>query len=153
MELNSQQIQEIIPHRYPFLLLDKVTELETGRSASAIKNVTINEPFFTGHFPGEPIVPGVLIIEMIAQLAAIVYCSNYLGQASERNDTAPDTREKVGYIAEVKRVKFFRPVKPGDQLVIKVKNELAFDIFSTVEGIVTVEDEVVAKGSLVVTQK
>lgn len=109
MELNVQDIQKIIPHRFPFLLIDKVIELTPNEKLVALKNVTVNEPFFVGHFPGEKIMPGVLIIEAMAQAGCVYfyYSKNMQGKSL------------IYYLAKVS-AKFVRPVVPGDQLVIEV---------------------------------
>ena len=108
--MNIDQILEYLPHRYPFLLVDRVTEIEKGISITGYKNVTINEPFFTGHFPGNPIMPGVLILEAMAQVSGI------LGFVT--NDSKP-TEGRIQYFAGSNRVRFKRPVIPGDQLVLE----------------------------------
>ena len=108
--MNIDQILEYLPHRYPFLLVDRVTEIDKGVSITGYKNVTINEPFFTGHFPGNPIMPGVLILEAMAQISGI------LGFVT--NDSKP-TEGRIQYFAGSNRVRFKRPVIPGDQLVLE----------------------------------
>ncbi|HBG06928.1 MAG: 3-hydroxyacyl-[acyl-carrier-protein] dehydratase FabZ [Geobacteraceae bacterium GWC2_58_44] len=108
--LDIVQIMELLPHRYPFLLVDKVIELEQGKRIVAIKNVTMNEPFFQGHFPGFPVMPGVLIIEAMAQVAAIMA---YL-TASE------DSGDKVSYFMAIDKARFRKPVKPGDTMRIEI---------------------------------
>ena len=107
--LDIVQIMEILPHRYPFLLVDKVLELEVGKRIVAIKNVTMNEPFFQGHFPGHPVMPGVLIIESMAQVAAIMA---YLAEGEGATD-------KVSYFMAIDNARFRKPVKPGDTLRIE----------------------------------
>lgn len=110
--MDIEQVMQYLPHRYPFLLIDRVTELELGKSITAIKNVTINEPFFNGHFPGAPVMPGVLILEAMAQAAGILSfkTKNY-------------TPEQIGiiYFAGIDGARFKKPVKPGDQLVLKAE--------------------------------
>jgi 3-hydroxyacyl-[acyl-carrier-protein] dehydratase len=106
--IDIKEIQSILPHRYPFLLVDRVLELEPGVRAVGIKNVTMNEQFFTGHFPGNPIMPGVLIIEAMAQVAAILAFKSGL----------PGT---AVYFMSIDKVKFRKPVVPGDQLRFEVK--------------------------------
>ena len=108
--LNVTEIQGILPHRPPFLLIDRVIDTDKKTYVVAIKNVTMNEPFFTGHFPGAPIMPGVLIIEAMAQAAAIVVMIN------------PDNRNKIPYFMSIDKVKFRKPVVPGDQLQIRIDN-------------------------------
>ena len=107
MELNIKEIMKIIPHRYPFLLVDKIVEFEEGSHAVGIKNVTMNEPFFQGHFPGEPIMPGVLILEALAQTGAVAALS------------LPENRGKLALFGGVKNARFRRQVVPGDVLTLE----------------------------------
>ena len=111
-ELNIEQIKKALPHRYPMLLLDKVTDYEPGVSLTAIKNVTVNEPFFQGHFPQQPIMPGVFIIEAMAQASAVL---GLLSNGGERH------WNKLYYLVGVDNARFRKTVGPGDQLVIEVK--------------------------------
>jgi 3-hydroxyacyl-[acyl-carrier-protein] dehydratase len=104
--LDVNEIMKILPHRYPFLLVDRILELESGKRIVGRKNVTMNEPFFPGHFPGHPVMPGVLIIEAMAQVAAIL--------AYQSSDDS--LRSKVTYFVGIDNAKFRRPVVPGDQL-------------------------------------
>jgi len=110
--MNIHQILKQLPHRYPILLVDRVLTLEKGKSIRALKNVTINEPFFTGHFPHRPVMPGVLIVEAMAQAAALLSFTT----AGE----APDDKS-VYYFAGIDAARFKRPVEPGDQLVLDVE--------------------------------
>ena len=100
------EIQKILPHRYPFLLVDRITEFEEGKSITGIKNVTANEPQFTGHFPGNPIMPGVLITEALAQVGAVMLLS------------MPENKGKLGVFTGINNFKFRRQVVPGDTLVL-----------------------------------
>lgn len=111
MRLGIKEIQEIIPHRYPFLLLDRVEELEEGQKITAFKNVTINEYFFQGHFPQEPVMPGVLIIEALAQAGAVIILS------MEKH------KGKTAYFAGIDKARFKRKVVPGDILKLEVEIE------------------------------
>jgi 3-hydroxyacyl-[acyl-carrier-protein] dehydratase len=106
--LNTQQIQEIIPHRYPFLLVDRITEVEFGQRAVGIKNVTMNEPHFLGHFPDYPVMPGVLIVEALAQVGAVAI----LG--------LPENKGRIAFFAGIDGVRFRGQVIPGDQLTLEV---------------------------------
>lgn len=107
------RIMQLLPHRYPFLLLDRIVELTPGRSIRAIKNVTINEPFFQGHFPGRPVMPGVLVIEAMAQAGGIL---SYMSHEDPGSDL-------IYYLAAVDGARFRRPVVPGDRLEILVDVE------------------------------
>ena len=111
-DLDILQIMELLPQRYPFLLIDKLVELVPNESAVGIKNVTFNEPFFQGHFPGRPIMPGVLIIEAMAQTAACVVVH-----------AMPKSDKRLVYFMSVENARFRKPVVPGDQLRIHVKKE------------------------------
>jgi 3-hydroxyacyl-[acyl-carrier-protein] dehydratase len=110
MQLDINEIMNILPHRYPFLMIDRIIEMEPGVRGVGIKNVTVNEPFFPGHFPGHPVMPGVLIIEAMAQVAGIMA---YLASDEE-------TRAKVTYFLSIDNARFRKPVVPGDQLRIEV---------------------------------
>ncbi len=109
--LDIEAIQKLLPHRYPFLLLDRILELRVGEYLEAIKNVTINEPFFPGHFPGKPVMPGVLLLEAMAQACGILMAQTLRAQGTEE-----ETR--LFYLAGVDKARFRRPVVPGDQLRI-----------------------------------
>ena len=112
-QIDIQRIMHDIPHRYPFLMLDRVVDVVTNQSAIGVKNVSVNEPFFAGHFPNHPVMPGVLIIESMAQTAAVLVVET-LG---------PDAAGKVVYFMSIEGAKFRRPVVPGDQLRIHVTKE------------------------------
>ena len=114
--MDIHEVLKRLPHRYPFLLVDRVLELETGKRIKALKNVTINEPFFNGHFPHRPVMPGVMMLEALAQAAAILGFDN-LGV------TPDDTT--VFYFAGIDNARFKRPVEPGDQLMLHVTLERA----------------------------
>src|ERR1700677_302515 len=109
MTFDIQEILGFLPHRYPFLLIDRVVEFEPTRRLVAIKNVTINEPFFQGHFPGYPIMPGVLVVEAMAQAGGMIMMAEI-----------PDREKKLVVFTRIERAKFRRPVTPGDQLRIEV---------------------------------
>ena len=110
MTFDIQEILGFLPHRYPFLLIDRVVEFEATKRLVAIKNVTINEPFFQGHFPGYPIMPGVLVVEAMAQAGGIIMMAEI-----------PDREKKLVVFTGIERAKFRRPVTPGDQLRIEVE--------------------------------
>ena len=140
--LTNVEIQKIIPHRYPFLLVDKIIDLEPGKSAVGIKNVTANEPFFQGHFPGYPIMPGVLIVEALAQTAGIA--ANAAPAGAEESEGEP----KLGVFASIDGMKFKKQVMPGDTLRLEV------EILSARMGVVkakvkaTVDDKIAAEGEI-----
>ncbi|NTV10258.1 MAG: 3-hydroxyacyl-ACP dehydratase FabZ [Zoogloea sp.] len=131
MDIN--EIKQYLPHRYPFLLVDRVLELEVGKSVRAIKNVTVNEPFFPGHFPHHPVMPGVLIIEALAQAAAVL--------AFKTEGTIPDENSVV-YFAGVDNVRFRRPVVPGDQLVLEAQIVRQMRNIWKFKGVARVDGEV-----------
>jgi 3-hydroxyacyl-[acyl-carrier-protein] dehydratase len=110
--MDIHQILKQLPHRYPFLMVDRVLEIDKGKSIKALKNVTINEPFFEGHFPHRPVMPGVLMLEALAQAAALL--------AFDALDTSPND-QSVYYFAGIDAARFKRPVEPGDQLVLEVE--------------------------------
>lgn len=162
MKLNCTEILKLIPHRYPFILIDRVEELTPGKSAIGVKNITINEPYFTGHFPTEPIVPGVLILESLAQLSAVMYCSEFIpmtdGQSNqlvidESNISIDDISSKVGYLVEIKNVKFKKPVKPGDKIVLRCFKKSSFGLMSQVKIDAYVEKECILEGTITVSQR
>lgn len=134
--LTSVDIQNIIPHRYPFLLVDNIIEVEPGKKAVGIKNVTVNEPFFQGHFPGQPIMPGVLIVEALAQTACVA------GLLLEEN------KGKLGVFTGIESMKFRKQVVPGDVLRL----EAEFMVFKRGMGKVkvsaTVGDKLAAEGEI-----
>ena len=107
MELNIDQIEALLPHRYPFLLVDKITDCQSGQSARGLKCVTANEPFFQGHFPGYKVMPGVLIIEALAQVGAVAIL------------TVPENRGKLALFGGIKNARFKRQVRPGDVLELE----------------------------------
>ena len=132
--LDINQIMAILPHRYPFLLIDRVVEVERKKRIVAIKNVTINEPFFQGHFPGYPIMPGVLIVEAVAQAGGALLLTEI-----------PDREDKLMVFTGIERAKFRRPVTPGDQLRIEVTVLNWKSRAVRMEGRVTVEGKLVCE--------
>jgi len=136
LELSAKELLDILPHRYPFLLIDRVLEVEPGVRAVGLKNVTFNEPFFVGHFPGHPIMPGVLIIEMMAQAGGVMLL------------TLPEHRGKLAYLAGVEKARFRKPVLPGDTLVAEVTMLKARGHIGFVEAKVKVGEDVVCSAEL-----
>ncbi|MCT4593947.1 MAG: 3-hydroxyacyl-ACP dehydratase FabZ [Anaeromicrobium sp.] len=134
--LNNVEIQEIIPHRYPFLLIDKITEMEIGKRAVGIKNVTINEPFFQGHFPGNPIMPGVLIVEALAQVGAVSVLS------------MEENKGKLAMFTGIEGAKFRRQVVPGDTLRLEVEMVSMRRGMGKGEAVAYVGDEVACKATI-----
>ena len=134
--LQSQEIQEIIPHRYPFLLVDRIIELEEGKRAVGIKNVSVNEPFFQGHFPGHPVLPGVLIMEALAQVGCVVILK------------MPEFTGCLVLYAGLDDVKFKRQVIPGDQLRLEVELVRMRKTFGVAQGKAYVGEELAAEGTL-----
>jgi 3-hydroxyacyl-[acyl-carrier-protein] dehydratase len=130
--LDIEQIRAILPHRYPFLLVDRILELEPGKSAVGLKNVSANEEFFNGHFPGQAMMPGVLIIEAMAQVGGVLMLSNNAMES------------KLAVIAGMENVKFRKPVVPGDALITEVEVLMARRNFGKVRLTGKVKDEVVA---------
>ena len=110
--MNIHQILKQLPHRYPFLLVDRVLELDKGKTIQALKNVTMNEPFFEGHFPHRPVMPGVLMLEALAQASALL--------SFDALDALPDDK-MIYYFAGMEGVRFRRPVEPGDQLILEAQ--------------------------------
>ncbi len=136
--MDIHEILKRLPHRYPFLLVDRVLELEKGKRIKALKNVTMNEPYFVGHFPHRPVMPGVMILEALAQAAAIL--------AFDNMGVFPDDKT-VFYFAGIDRARFKRPVEPGDQLMLnvtldRIKSSIVkFTARATVDGAVAAEAE------------
>ena len=128
------EIQKILPHRYPMLLVDRILEMEPMKRAVGIKNVTFNEEFFQGHFPGHPIMPGVLILEAMAQVGGVMILYN------------PKHRGRLAYFAGIDRVKFRKPVTPGDQLRMVAEMTKTRGNIGKVWAQAFVENEVVAEG-------
>jgi 3-hydroxyacyl-[acyl-carrier-protein] dehydratase len=137
MILNSSDIQKIIPHRYPMLLIDKIVELQEGELAVGIKNVTFNEPFFQGHFPGNPVMPGVLIIEALAQTGAVAILS------------LEKFKNKTVYFGGIKEAKFKKKVCPGDTLRLVTQITKLKGSFGIGSAIAYVDDEIAAEAELI----
>jgi 3-hydroxyacyl-[acyl-carrier-protein] dehydratase len=137
MILDVNAIQKILPHRYPFLLVDAIEEMERWKHIVGIKNVTINEYFFQGHFPGKPIMPGVLVIESMAQTGGLLLLQE-----------VPDREKKLLYFVAIDNARFRRPVVPGDQLRVEVKVVAWRGDFCKLEGRASVDGELAAEATL-----
>jgi 3-hydroxyacyl-[acyl-carrier-protein] dehydratase len=140
--LNIQEILEYLPHRYPFLLIDRVIECELGKRIRALKNVSVNEPYFNGHFPYYKVMPGVLVVEAMAQAAAIL---------SFRSMGIKPDDKSVYYFAGIDRARFKKPVMPGDQLVLEVSIERTVRSVVKYAGKAYVGDTLVAEAQLLCT--
>jgi 3-hydroxyacyl-[acyl-carrier-protein] dehydratase len=141
IQLDIKEILDRIPHRYPMLLVDRVLEMVPGKSIKALKNVSINEPFFTGHFPHHPVMPGVLILEAMAQAAAIVSFADETG-------LKPVDGEAVYYFVGIDGARFRKPVLPGDQLIIEVEAERLGRTICKYQSKAFVDGAVVAEAKL-----
>jgi 3-hydroxyacyl-[acyl-carrier-protein] dehydratase len=137
--MDIHEILDHLPHRYPFVLIDKVISMDLGKEITAVKNVTINEPFFPGHFPYHPVMPGVLIVEAMAQAAAIL--------SFKTMDTKP-SEESVYYFAGIDNARFKKPVGPGDQIILNVKIVRILKGIWKYSGVAKVDDEVVAEANM-----
>ena len=134
--IDAREIQRLIPHRYPLLLIDRVVEIEPGKRIVGLKNVSANEPFFQGHFPGNPIMPGVLIVEALAQAGAVLLLAQ------------PEERGKLPLFAGIDGLKFRRQVVPGDQLRLEVEFTLRRGPIGKGRARATVDGQVAAEGEL-----
>jgi UDP-3-O-[3-hydroxymyristoyl] N-acetylglucosamine deacetylase/3-hydroxyacyl-[acyl-carrier-protein] dehydratase len=132
--VDTQKIMQYLPHRFPMLLVDRIVDFESRKRIVGLKNVTINEPFFQGHFPGHPIMPGVLIIEAMAQVGGLLLM-----------DTVDDPDDKVVYFMSLDNVKFRRPVTPGDQLIFEMEVVQIRRRICKMRGVGTVDGQVVAE--------
>jgi 3-hydroxyacyl-[acyl-carrier-protein] dehydratase len=134
--LNIEQIKEIIPHRYPFLLVDRILELEEGKRAVGIKNVTANEEYFNGHFPEFPVMPGVLIVEALAQVGAVAMLIK------------DENRGRLAFFAGIDNCRFKRQVVPGDQLRLEVEMTRVRGTFGKGKAVATVDGELVCEAEI-----
>ena len=144
MKMDINKILKQLPHRYPFLLVDRVLEVEKGKSIKALKNVSVNEPQFPGHFPNRPVFPGVLQLEALAQAAALL--------AFETLETSPSD-DTVYYFAGIDGARFKRPVEPGDQLVMDVTLERMKSGIFKFKGVTRVGDEISCEAELMCTMR
>jgi len=136
--INIEEIQQLLPHRYPFALVDRIIDFVPGKKAVGIKNVTFNEPQFQGHFPGRPLMPGVLIVEAMAQVGGIVL----------KKMAGSDASSGLFVFAGIDKVRFRRPVTPGDQLIITAEILKVKGRFGKMQAIATVDGQLVAEGEL-----
>ncbi|MBD7943243.1 MULTISPECIES: 3-hydroxyacyl-ACP dehydratase FabZ [Psychrobacillus] len=134
--LDIQKIKEVIRHRYPFLLVDRIMELEEGKRAVGIKNITANENFFNGHFPDYPVMPGVLIVEALAQVSAVVML------------TKEGNQGRLGLLAGIDKCRFKKQVKPGDQLRLEIEITRLKGPIGKCKGIATVDGELVCEAEI-----
>jgi len=137
--MDIDEVMKLLPHRYPFLMVDKILEMDPGKSLKAVKNVTINEPYFQGHFPHRPVMPAVLMMEALAQTAGLL--------AYKTGELKPND-QSVFYFAGIDKARFKRPVEPGDQLILQVdlikkkRNIWFFKAVASVDGVVAASAEI-----------
>jgi len=149
--LGADDIARLLPHRYPFFLLDRVTAVVPGVSAEAIKSVSAADPVLAGHFPGRMIYPGVLLVECVAQLAAVVYGTAAVQAAG--GELVGDVAHRVGYLAEIRQAKFLKPVVPGDQVVFRAQSGIKVGSLISVNGQASVGRDIVMTVRLAVTER
>lgn len=137
LPIDTKGIMEILPHRYPFLMVDRIVALEKGVSVTGLKNITMNEPFFQGHFPGEPVMPGVLILEGMAQTGGILACLS-----------DPEMMGRLVFFAGIDKARFRRVVRPGDQLVFKLEMLKQKGKVTKMAGKAYVDEQLVAEAEL-----
>ena len=142
--MNIHAILKQLPHRYPFLLVDKVVELERNARILAVKNVTFNEPFFMGHFPGRPVMPGVLLLEALAQAAGLL-AFDAMGQVPDENN--------IYYFVGIDSARFKRPVEPGDQLLLEASIDRIRGGIWKFKGVARVGDEIACEAELMCTMR
>lgn len=141
--LDIDEIMQLLPHRYPFLLVDRVLEFDKGKTLKAVKNVTVNEPFFQGHFPGKPVFPGVLILEAMAQATGILAFKS-------RDELTPG---ELYYFAAVDKARFKRPVFPGDQMILDVEYIKERRGVALFRGVARVDDELVCEAEMMCARR
>ena len=137
MKMTIHEIMKVLPHRYPMLLIDRILEIEEGKRIVGLKNVTANEAFFQGHFPGAPVMPGVLIIEAMAQCGAVLFLRNI-----------PDRETKLFLFGGVDKARFRKPVLPGDQIIFECEVVQQRSTTVKIRGVAKVEGAVVAEAEL-----
>jgi len=139
LSMDIHEILDHLPHRYPFVLIDRVISMEIGKEITALKNVSVNEPYFPGHFPYHPVMPGVLMVEAMAQAAAIL---SFKTMGSKPSD------DSVYYFAGIDNARFKKPVSPGDQLILNVKIDRILKGIWKYNGVAMVDGNVVAEASM-----
>ena len=142
--MDIYQILKLLPHRYPFLLVDRVVEIDRGKRIQALKNVSVNEPFFTGHFPARPVMPGVLMLEALAQAAGLL-SFDMLGEAPDENT--------VFYFVGIDNARFKRPVEPGDQLILDVELDRIKGGIYKFNGVARVDGNVACEAQIMCTMR
>lgn len=142
--MDIYKILKLLPHRYPFLLVDRVVEIDKGKRIKALKNVSINEPFFTGHFPARPVMPGVLMLEALAQAAGLL-SFDMLGEAPDENT--------VFYFVGIDNARFKRPVEPGDQLILEVELDRIKGGIYKFKGVARVDGNVACEAEIMCTMR
>ena len=142
--MDIYQILKLLPHRYPFLLVDRVLEIDKGKRIKALKNVSVNEPFFTGHFPSRPVMPGVLMLEALAQAAGLL-SFDMLGVAPDENT--------VFYFVGIDNARFKRPVEPGDQLILEVELDRIKGGIYKFKGVARVDTNIACEADLMCTMR
>ena len=142
--MDIYQILKLLPHRYPFLLVDRVVEIDKGKRIKALKNVSVNEPFFTGHFPSRPVMPGVLMLEALPQAAGLL-SFDMLGVAPDENT--------VFYFVGIDNARFKRPVEPGDQLILEVELDRIKGGIYKFKGVARVDTNVACEADLMCTMR
>lgn len=142
LPLGIREIQELLPHRYPFLLIDRVVEFECGKRVLAFKNLTINEPFFQGHFPAQPVMPGVLVVEALAQAGGM------LDQLTHRANGGSVGDGKIFYLVKIENARFSRIIVPGDRLELDVTLKRRIRNMALYEGIARVDGKEAARANI-----
>ncbi|GHU63713.1 3-hydroxyacyl-[acyl-carrier-protein] dehydratase FabZ [Clostridia bacterium] len=169
MQFGPKEVLAMLPHKPPFVLLDKVIECDPGKRAVGIKNVTIDQPFFAGHFENEPIMPGVMIVESAAQCAVVLYATGAWAAYNAEHgieyteDMADHIYEEIlrysrenkqiGYLAEIKAFKFLQVVRPGDTMRIEVFRKGTFGLLSLIEVKIFVEGKLAAEGKITLAER
>ncbi|MFI9650051.1 3-hydroxyacyl-ACP dehydratase FabZ [Streptomyces sp. NPDC052040] len=147
LTFTSDEIRDMLPHRWPMLLVDRAYDVRPGHSGKGVKCVSVNEPYFAGHYPHQSIVPGVLLVESMAQLTAVVYV------AGAQADGGDADASRVGYLGAIRHMKFTRLVVPGDRLILEATLGRRFGSLTQVSVRASVDGDIAAEGTLAVSQK